>query len=258
MSRKARVMSAAFLGRGLVAAAAIFLAAVAYGDVYLAGDSAMCSYGQSDGCQRQGWGQALASFMESRDALHNCAVAGRSARSFKNEGRWQRIADSLRPGDIVIISFGRNDSRRDRPERYSSPDDFKELMAGFVNDVREREAIPLLATPVPSAEGIKYVNGTVMVDGAAPKIGPYINKTLELGSEMGVDVLDLNGYAVNALPALGLEGALSLYRCSCPAGHGDNQGAFHMNSKGAMFYAEAAVRLSRSMGIPLCRLFKAP
>jgi rhamnogalacturonan acetylesterase len=39
----------------------------------------------------------------------NRAIAGRSARSYTREGRFQAIADLLVPGDWVVIEFGHND-----------------------------------------------------------------------------------------------------------------------------------------------------
>jgi rhamnogalacturonan acetylesterase len=39
----------------------------------------------------------------------NKAVAGRSARSYTDEGRFTTLIDSVVPGDFVIIEFGHND-----------------------------------------------------------------------------------------------------------------------------------------------------
>jgi rhamnogalacturonan acetylesterase len=39
----------------------------------------------------------------------NNAIAGRSARSFTNEGRFASLANSIKSGDIVVIEFGHND-----------------------------------------------------------------------------------------------------------------------------------------------------
>jgi rhamnogalacturonan acetylesterase len=42
--------------------------------------------------------------------VNNSAFAGRSARSFTREGRFDRIAQGLQPGDWVVIEFGINDA----------------------------------------------------------------------------------------------------------------------------------------------------
>lgn len=76
--------------------------------IYLAGDSTEAPGGGGNGTE--GWGQYLQYSFSSSDALvDNLAVAGRSARSYTREGRFQNIADLLKPGDWVIIEFGHND-----------------------------------------------------------------------------------------------------------------------------------------------------
>ncbi|ORY61276.1 GDSL-like Lipase/Acylhydrolase [Pseudomassariella vexata] len=76
-------------------------------NIYLAGDSTMSSY--SSGAI-QGWGQYVQySFPSSTYKVQNKAIGGRSARSFTRESRFQAIADSVVPGDWVIIEFGHND-----------------------------------------------------------------------------------------------------------------------------------------------------
>ncbi|KAF2096388.1 SGNH hydrolase [Rhizodiscina lignyota] len=68
--------------------------------VYLAGDSTMAK-----GIQR--WGVFLQYSLNI--PVINAAISGRSARSYTNEGRFQEIADVVKPGDWVIIEFGHND-----------------------------------------------------------------------------------------------------------------------------------------------------
>jgi rhamnogalacturonan acetylesterase len=58
----------------------------------------------------EGWGQYLQySFDSSLIQINNSAYAGRSARTFTREGRFQAIADKIAPGDWVVIEFGIND-----------------------------------------------------------------------------------------------------------------------------------------------------
>jgi lysophospholipase L1-like esterase len=60
-----------------------------------------------------GWGERIAPFFDTNKInVVNHAIAGRSARTYFNEGRWQKVADSLKPGDFVIIQFGTNDGGR--------------------------------------------------------------------------------------------------------------------------------------------------
>ncbi|KAI8624147.1 GDSL-like Lipase/Acylhydrolase [Xylariaceae sp. FL1651] len=75
--------------------------------VYLAGDSTMAKGG--GGSSTEGWGQYLQYSLPSTYVVSNKAIAGRSARSYTREGRFQAIADVLQSGDWVVVEFGHND-----------------------------------------------------------------------------------------------------------------------------------------------------
>lgn len=78
--------------------------------VWLCGDSTMAPGGGHNGTE--GWGQYLKYSLDpSALVVNNSAYAGRSARSFTREGRFQAIFDSVRPGDWAVIEFGHNDGR---------------------------------------------------------------------------------------------------------------------------------------------------
>lgn len=78
--------------------------------VWLTGDSTMAPDGGHNGTE--GWGQYLKySLDQSKVRVNNSAYAGRSARTFTREGRFQRIIDEVKPGDWVVIEFGHNDGR---------------------------------------------------------------------------------------------------------------------------------------------------
>ncbi|WYZ35049.1 hypothetical protein EsH8_I_001325 [Colletotrichum jinshuiense] len=76
--------------------------------IWLAGDSTMAPDGGHNGTQ--GWGQYLQYSLDSSQVrVNNSAYAGRSARTFTREGRFQRIIDEVKAGDWVVIEFGHND-----------------------------------------------------------------------------------------------------------------------------------------------------
>ncbi|MBO6167400.1 MAG: rhamnogalacturonan acetylesterase [Kiritimatiellae bacterium] len=246
----------------LVAALAASLSGLLCADIYMAGDSTMCNYNPERQYPQQGWGQALAEFMKNPDQLHNWAIGGRSAKSFKNEGRWQTLVDALKPGDWVIIAFGHNDANKAKQERYSSPDDYKALMKGFLDDVKAKGAKPVLATSIPHSGGFSEQDGVMHVRGSAAGIGPYVAKTKELGAEEGVPVLDLNAYAEENLPKLGLEAANALYMRIKPNEYkrfpDGNADGCHTRDTGAFFYAHGAVMLAAKQRLGICRLWKNP
>src|ERR1700710_354397 len=55
-----------------------------------------------------GWGVYLPYSLEGVNVI-NSAIAGRSARSYTDEGRFTSLIDAVDPGDFVIIEFGHND-----------------------------------------------------------------------------------------------------------------------------------------------------
>jgi len=77
--------------------------------VFITGDSTVKN-ADSDKDGMWGWGAvANTIFDETKIDIVNAAKAGRSCRTFLNEGRWERVYNSLKPGDFVLIQFGHND-----------------------------------------------------------------------------------------------------------------------------------------------------
>ena len=85
--------------------------------VFITGDSTVKN-ADKDPDGMWGWGAvANTVFDEAKIDIVNAAMAGRSCRSYLNEGRWERVYNSLKPGDFVLIQFGHNDiSPIDKPK----------------------------------------------------------------------------------------------------------------------------------------------
>ena len=85
--------------------------------VFITGDSTVKN-SDKDPDGMWGWGAvANTIFDEAKIDIVNAAMAGRSCRSYLNEGRWERVYNSLKPGDFVLIQFGHNDiSPIDKPK----------------------------------------------------------------------------------------------------------------------------------------------
>src|ERR1041384_3953922 len=116
--------------------------------IYLAGDSTMAQK-LPEKRPETGWGEALQQFFDERKVrIENHAQNGRSTRTFISENRWQAIVDKLKPGDYVFIQFGHNDESKEKTDRYTSPEDFRQNLLRFVADVRAKQATPVLLTPV--------------------------------------------------------------------------------------------------------------
>ncbi|KAI9643495.1 hypothetical protein NHQ30_008114 [Ciborinia camelliae] len=74
--------------------------------LYLAGDSTMALGGGGSGTQ--GFGEYLKYSLTGINVV-NDAIAGRSARSYYNEGHFTDLANSVVAGDYVLFEFGHND-----------------------------------------------------------------------------------------------------------------------------------------------------
>lgn len=236
--------------------AAVALVAAAMGasaadaQLYMAGDSIMAEY-KSDMFPQYGWGQALKSFMKDPASLHNFARSGWSARRFRESGRWEKnIASQLKPGDWVIVSFGHNDmnKKRNKPPKndYSTIDEYKAFLKGFAADAKSKGANIAFATSIAHSDGFSEKDGVMTVDGGAAGLGPYVDAMRELAAELKVPLLDLNRYAEENLPKMGLEKAKALYMIVRPGEYanypdGKNDSA-HIRDEGAFFMRRARSR----------------
>src|SRR5436189_3144027 len=75
--------------------------------LYIIGDSTV----HNTGAGLVGWGDCIGEFFDtSKINIENRAIAGRSSRTFMTEGRWDKIMETLKPGDFVLMQFGHNDA----------------------------------------------------------------------------------------------------------------------------------------------------
>ena len=234
--------------------------------LYMAGDSIMTEY-KSDMFPQYGWGQALKSFMKDPSALHNFARSGWSARRFRESGRWEEcIASKLNAGDWIIVSFGHNDmnKKRNKPPKndYSTIDEYKAFLKGFAADAKEKNANIAFATSIAHSSGFGEKDGVMTVDGGATGLGPYVAAMREVAAELDAPLLDMNRYAEENLPKMGLEKAKALYMVVKPgeyANYPDGKtDPAHIRDTGAFFYAKGAVEMARAQNLTLAELFKDP
>ena len=94
-----------------------------------------------------GWGMPFKYYFNETVTVENHARNGRSTRTFLEEGRWQPIVQNLEKGDYVFIQFAHNDEVKTK-EQYTTPKAFKENLTKFVIETRQKEAQPILLTPV--------------------------------------------------------------------------------------------------------------
>jgi lysophospholipase L1-like esterase len=222
--------------------------------VYLIGDSTMADYTLDSGYMEKkfplnGWGQVFQQYF-SKDSLVKVrnliksdsvlvldkARGGRSTRTFFEEGRWAAIFKALKKNDIVMIQFGHNDAAIDKPERYVNLTGYKEFLRLYVNQTKEKGAIPILITPVNRNYPWK--------DGKLSNIhGEYPNAVKEVAKELNVKLIDLTQLSIDAFTAKGQAEVTSNYFMNFekglyqgyPEGQKDNT---HFQKAGALAVAQ--------------------
>jgi lysophospholipase L1-like esterase len=230
------------------------LAASAYAKepvtIYLAGDSTMAKK-LPEKRPETGWGEALPKlFKEGSVRIENRAQNGRSTRTFIEQNLWQGIVNDLKKGDYVLIEFGHNDSARDKPDRYTPPEDYRTNLARFVREARERGATPVLLTPV--------VRRRFDKEGRFQEShGVYTGIVREVAAEYNVPLIDMYAKSEKALVGYGPEESRKLFlqlkpgeNPNYPAGVEDNT---HFNPLGAQLMARLAVEGIRERKLGLAK-----
>src|SRR4051812_15119 len=105
--------------------------------IVLVGDSTMEDF--------TGWGAGFRQFVNEGAEVYNTAQRGRSSKSFRTEGHWDK-ALALK-GDYYLIQFGHNDQPGKGADRETDPaTTFPENLARFVDEVRAQGGQPILIT----------------------------------------------------------------------------------------------------------------
>ena len=160
-----------------------------------------------------GWAsQAQTVFDESKITLVNAARAGRSTRSFIREGLWEKVYNSLQPGDFVTIQFGHNDicpitdakargviaESKDTLHVYKLDNGTYEVVYSFgwylkkmIDDCREKGATPILVSLTPRNE---WPGGKI-----ERRDGSYGKWYREVVEETGVEFIDLHNISADFL-----------------------------------------------------------
>ncbi|MFY7965068.1 MAG: rhamnogalacturonan acetylesterase [Chitinophagaceae bacterium] len=215
--------------------------------VYLIGDSTI-SIKETKVYPETGWGMPFASFFDSTIEVDNRAKNGRSTRTFINENRWQPVYDSLKEGDYVFIQFGHNDQSKEKVDRYVTPEQFKINLTKFVNETKERKALPVLITAVARR---KFDKENHIVDGH----GVYTQIVRELSVELNVPMIDLQKSSTVLLEKFGVENSKLLFNQlekgehpNYPDGKEDNT---HFNELGARKIAQLVLEDIKKLNLDL-------
>jgi lysophospholipase L1-like esterase len=114
--------------------------------IFIAGDST-ASIKEIKAYPETGWGMPFVYFWDSTVTVQNLAKNGRSTKSFRQEGLWDKITNTAKEGDYVLIQFGHNDEVPTK-KTYTTEEEFTNNLVEYVKETRQRKAIPVLLTPV--------------------------------------------------------------------------------------------------------------
>ncbi len=228
--------------------------------VFLTGDSTVKN-NDKDEDGMWGWGsQAYTVFDVTKCDVVNAAKAGRSTRTYLQEGRWDEVYNSIEPGDYVLIQFGHNDigpidSQKERGVIACAEDtchvykmasngqyqviySFGWYLKKFIQDVREKGGTPILVSLTPRNE---WPGGKV--ERRNDSYGKWYRQVAE---ETGCDFLDLHNITADALDKMGKEKAAAMF----------NNDHTHTSLAGAQLNARSIAQGLKKMKHPLRKLLK--
>ncbi len=172
--------------------------------VFVCGDSTV-----TDQPSGGSWGQMFPRWFKPEVAVANHAESGETMKGFLKERRWDKVLDTLKAGDYVVIEFGTNDSKARGPQNIYPNQDFSEtyapadglyrdLLKQFVADVRKKGGNPIIASP--SARRGE-------TNPAAGSLHAYAEAAMATAKELGVPAINLNAMGIDLNNALGADAA---------------------------------------------------
>lgn len=141
--------------------------------VWLIGDSTVKNGTGKGAGGLWGWGDYLyKQFDTTKISIKNCALGGRSSRTFISEGLWDKVLVKIKPGDYVIMQFGHNDagavndSSRARGTIKGTGNETEEIdniitkkheivhsfgwyIRKYINDSKAKGAVPIVCSLIP-------------------------------------------------------------------------------------------------------------
>lgn len=212
-----------------------------------------------------GWGSVIHELFDlDRITVENHAMAGRSARTFLDEGRWDKVYNALRPGDFVLIQFGHNDAgdinvgkaRAELPGAGSESKVFRMEKTGayqviytfgwylrkFIMDVKEKGATPIVLSHTPRN---KFDDGKI--ERNTNSFGKW---TREAAEQAGAYFIDLNKISGDKLEEMGYNQGLKV------VGEYFNHDHTHTSLKGARFNAQGIAEGLKAVNCPLADFLK--
>ena len=218
---------------------------------FLIGDSTVkCGAGNGED-NKWGWGSYLQNYFDTtRISIENCALGGRSSRTYFTEGLWNRVLPAIKPGDYVLIDFGHNDggpmnTGRARASLPGTGDDSKKVVMekdGSTEEVYSFGHYIRMYIRQAKVKGAKVIvmshtPGNRWTDNRMNRCDKTYGKwSKEVAEQEGVSFIDLNDLTAKKFEAMGKEKTAAYYADSV-----------HNTQEGAVLNAESVVEGIRSL-----------
>ena len=171
--------------------------------------------GDSTVAPDSGWGNAFAKLLKPGAQCFNLAIKGRSSKSYRDEGHWQKVLDA-KP-TWVLIQFGHNDMLGKGPKLETDPKTtFRENLSRYIAEVRAAGAKPVLVTSLTrrnfNAQGKIVPEQLEPMSDSQGKTTPdsltsYVTATKAVAAEQKVPLIDLNARSIEQMNQLGPKAA---------------------------------------------------
>ena len=243
--------------------ATLFMSEAIYAaDIYLAGDSTLCSYPESR-APMTGWGMPLAAMTADGVNIRNFAASGCSSKSYMTAKLWEKLLNSAKKGDYVIIQFGHNDGVLGERNFYRFTDAEKSYplyLKIYIEEARLRGLVPVLVTQTVYC-GFR-ADGSVFNFKEPNEVGgaPYAAACRKVAEETGCEFIDLNAAALERFSGMKKENILKYHMVLAP-GESPNypegrRDRLHLKKAGAEFYAALFVELAKQKNLKIAKLFR--
>jgi lysophospholipase L1-like esterase len=178
--------------------------------------------GDSTANHNAGWGSGFCDDLVGHVECFNMSKNGRSTKSYRDEGWWQRALD-LKP-TYILITFGGNDVPGKGPARETDPKTtYPELLKKDIADAKAAGAKPVLVTPMQTR---LFVRGKLLQPWAA-----YVEAMRKVGAETNTPVVDLNAHSLACYSTMTQEQADAYDRYYSDKPSTIDRG--HVNAKGS-------------------------
>ena len=216
--------------------------------------------------KQQGWGDPFTQLVQSdKVRVVNKAIGGRSSRTFRTEGRWKEITDQLKPGDVVLMQFGHNDSiAPDNPDRprgtlrgigtetqdiihpqTKKPETvytYGWYMRQYVIEAKAKGATPVMVSLIPRCP--RPADDKVFSPPASFPTDGYAAWAIEVAQQEGAPFIDLNQLVLKSYAGLTSKQIKEKYFT-------DSESDFtHTGPGGAQHNAEVVLKALRDLNQP--------